>query len=469
MFSEKAFRALFESALDAIVILDNDRRFVEVNSAACALFGRPRGDLLGRRVAEITPPGFDTEKIWQLFRDAGQLAGEWRIARPDGSFRELEFTARADFIPGHHLSALRDITDRKRLESELRTSEVHLSEGQRLSNTGSWVWTVATGEVLWSKEAFRIFGLDPDAARGSMSTFMERLHPEDQPAVRREMERAGREKGCFDLFYRVLRPDGTVRYVHSRGRPVLDGNGEFVQFLGAVTDVTERRLSEERLQQSSEELRALSERLRVVREEEGARIAREVHDEIGQSLTALQMDLAWLSRRAAALPDPAADQVAAKLQSMSGLLDKTLDAVQRIATELRPGVLDELGLEAAVDWYVREFERRASVPCRLRCDLEGHRVSAGLATAVFRILQEALTNVWRHSGATRTDVHLSIDGAQLCLAIEDNGQGVAAERVADFRSLGLLGMQERARALGGSVAIRGVPGRGTRVAVTIPV
>jgi signal transduction histidine kinase len=242
-----------------------------------------------------------------------------------------------------------------------------------------------------------------------------------------------------------------------------------VKFLGAVTDVTERRTSEERLQQSSEELRALSERLRVVREEEGARIAREVHDEIGQSLTALQMDLAWLSTRVAALGDPAADPLTAKLRSMAGLLGKTLDVVQRIATELRPGVLDELGLEAAVDWYVREFERRASIPCRLRCDLEGHRVSAALATAVFRILQEALTNVWRHSGATRTDVHLAIDGGQLCLAIEDNGEGVAADRVEDFRSLGLLGVQERARALGGSVAIRGVPGRGTRVAVTFPV
>jgi signal transduction histidine kinase len=154
---------------------------------------------------------------------------------------------------------------------------------------------------------------------------------------------------------------------------------------------------------------------------------------------------------------------------MAGLLDQMLDTVQKIATELRPGVLDELGLEAAVEWYVREFEKRAGIDCRVQCELHDAGIASRPSTAVFRILQEALTNIWRHSGATQTVVHLSLDAGQLRLDVKDNGQGFAADRISEFRSLGLLGMQERARSLGGSVVFRAVPGQGTRVTLRIPV
>jgi two-component system, NarL family, sensor histidine kinase UhpB len=464
--SEERFRAVFDRAPDAIVIFDDDGRFVELNTAACALFGRGRDDLLGRTVAEITAPGLDTSQRWEEFRRAGSAEGVWKVARPDGSTRDVEFSARADFLPGRHLSSLRDISERKRLESELRASEVLLTEGQRLSSTGSWAWTPQTGALSWSRGMFRIFGVRVATTGPLLELALDAVHPEDRAAVDREMVRAVEQRALMEASFRIVRPDGTIRHLHSRGRPVLDDSGQVVQFLGAISDVTDRLLAQERLTQSNAQLQALSDRLRVAREEEGARIAREVHDEIGQALTALQMDVAWLSNRVR--PTSAGEPVAAKLLAMDGLLDKTMDSVQRIATELRPRVLDELGLEAAVEWYVQDFEKRSGIACRVRIDLTAARTAPGVSTAVFRVLQEALTNVWRHAGARQSIVDLSVDRATLRLEVKDDGQGIAADRVADPRSLGLLGMRERARALSGEVAIRGVAGQGTRVTLTIP-
>ena len=192
-----------------------------------------------------------------------------------------------------------------------------------------------------------------------------------------------------------------------------------------------------------------------------------MHDEVGQALTALRMDVAWMERRLAAGGEERAG-LEAKLGAMSELIDTTLDAVQRIATELRPGVLDELGLEAAIEWYVREFGRRTGIVCGFHSELDGAVPDSGRSTAVFRILQEALTNVARHSGATEARIDLSSDGDRLRLEIQDNGRGIPEDRLENSGSLGLVGMRERARALGGDVQIRGALGRGTTVTLMIP-
>ena len=153
---------------------------------------------------------------------------------------------------------------------------------------------------------------------------------------------------------------------------------------------------------------------------------------------------------------------------MTELIDQTIAAVQRIATDLRPGVLDGLGLEAAIEWYVREFEKRTGIACRFRSDLGAVRIDPERATAVFRILQEALTNVARHSGATRVQIALAVEPKRLRLEILDNGRGISEARAADSQSLGLLGMRERARSLDGDVSIRATSAGGTAVGVRIP-
>jgi signal transduction histidine kinase len=231
----------------------------------------------------------------------------------------------------------------------------------------------------------------------------------------------------------------------------------------------ELRESEARYRTAYQSAQALAGRLQAVREEESARIAREVHDEVGQALTALRMDLAWLQQKYASPSAPAAaGQLAPKLRSMGELLDAAMDAVQRIMSELRPAILDKIGLEAAIDWYVGEFQRRTGIACRFRSSLPGAAIDPERSTVLFRILQEALTNVARHAAATEIDVRLGIQDHRVVLEVADNGAGIPADRIGDPRSLGLLGMSERARALGGDVLVRRNPDRGTTVKASIP-
>jgi len=219
----------------------------------------------------------------------------------------------------------------------------------------------------------------------------------------------------------------------------------------------------ERLRASEEKLRALAAREQSVREEERARIAREIHDQLGQSLTGLKMDLTWLKARL-----PGHKNVAEKVKSMFKLIDDTIQTVRKIATLLRPEVLDQLGLAAAVGWQAREFQMRTGIRCKV--DLPEEPVAAGpeLSTAAFRIFQERLTNVARHARATRVEVALRADAGRLVLEVHDNGKGISEAELSGSKSLGLLGMRERAMAFGGSVEF-GAPGaRGTRVTVVLP-
>ena len=229
-------------------------------------------------------------------------------------------------------------------------------------------------------------------------------------------------------------------------------------------EIAERERIEEHLRQSEESLRALAARLHSVREEEQTRIAREIHDQLGQAMTGLKMDLMWVVTR---LP-PGQRALAAKAKSMSRLIDDTIRMVRKIASRLRPEVLDELGLLAAIGWQARDFQKRAGIRCKVGLPAEPVALDQGCSTAVFRIFQELLTNVARHATATKVDVVMRVGADALVLVVEDNGRGIPEEEIHNPKSLGLLGMRERVLPYGGKVDISGVRGRGTRVAVSVP-
>ena len=228
-------------------------------------------------------------------------------------------------------------------------------------------------------------------------------------------------------------------------------------------DVTERRLAEEQVRSSREQLRNLSAYLQSMREEERTNIAREIHDELGQVLTALKMDASWLGSKYREY-----GPIAEKTKSMADLIDATIRTVKRICTELRPGVLDDLGLIAAIEWQAEEFQKRTGIQCDVSFDPGDIAVDGERSTAIFRILQEALTNVIRHAEATRVQVHLERKDNHVLLRVEDNGKGIGKDRVSDPRSFGLIGIRERARFLGGEVRIEGSASRGTVVTVSLP-
>lgn len=230
-----------------------------------------------------------------------------------------------------------------------------------------------------------------------------------------------------------------------------------------ASESAEHQRTEDEFRRSTEQLRELSARLQSVREEERTRISRAIHDELGQTLTGLKMDVAWLQGHL----DPQQPALLAKTQAMSDLIDTTVQMVRRISTELRPGILD-LGLVATIEWQLQEFQTRTGIKSKLISSPEETTLDDDGSTVVFRIFQEILTNVVRHAEATQVEVTLDETSAFLTLQVVDNGRGMTASEIESPRSIGLLGMQERARLRAGEVHFHGTPGQGTTVTVRLP-
>ena len=231
-------------------------------------------------------------------------------------------------------------------------------------------------------------------------------------------------------------------------------------------ELAERALTEQRLRASEENLRALAGHLQSVREEERIHIAREIHDELGQALTGLKFDLASFAMNFEG------DDARARTEKQHGLaiaIDRIINSVRRIASGLRPEVLDEIGLAAAFEWQAREFQRRTGIRCLVAIDPEFVDPDKERSTALFRIFQELLTNVARHANATRVNVNLTDGGAALALSVEDNGRGIRDNEIESPRSLGFLGLRERVLAFGGMIDVKGDEGKGTKVSVAIPI
>jgi PAS domain S-box-containing protein len=246
----------------------------------------------------------------------------------------------------------------------------------------------------------------------------------------------------------------------SISQAVEDGRRYFTVIL---RDITRRKQAEDELKRQQQELRELSARVLEAREDEKAHIARELHDELGQLLTALKMDLRWLRER---LPG----ELGAKADEMGELLDKTVASTRRISADLRPLMLDDLGLADAAQWLVEDFARRSGVKCEFRIPQDAglEDISKGVSTAVYRAVQESLTNIGRHAGARSAWVLLTMEGGELLVEVEDDGRGIAPEDLAKARSLGLRGMRERVAYLGGSLEIGRAPRGGTRLRIRVP-
>ena len=296
-----------------------------------------------------------------------------------------------------------------------------------------------------------------ERARAVLVSRMKPLYEQHAAAVDRIVEAANGEARAGEAQAgRIVRFDTEL----------MAGVGLLILIAGGAFSYTIARgisTQTEEVQRSFEQLRALAARLQSIREEERTRVAREIHDQLGQSLTAIKIDVSVLVRQ---WPDD--PQQAARSASILKLVDETIQAVRRISTELRPGILDDLGLVATVEWAGEEFEARTGTTCRLDLSQDDIAVDQEQATAVFRILQETLTNVARHAEATQVEVRLAKEHGGLTLEVRDNGKGIPDDNVSMSGSLGILGMRERAMLIGGTLTITGVPGKGTTVRVRIP-
>jgi PAS domain S-box-containing protein len=381
---------------------------------------------------------------------------------------EQRVTERTNELRAANEELRSEITERKQAEEKLKQSESQLAEAQRLAHIGSFDWDLRSNTVTWSDELYRIFGLQPGEIEvaGDAMTF---IHPEDREFVLSTVKSSVKNIEPYSFYYRVLRSDGDERIVHSRGHIMSDEHGEPIRVFGATQDMTELKRAEEKLKTTSEQLRALSASLQYAREEEGIRIAREIHDELGSALSSLRWDLEAVEK---IFTEPGKQsQVPAlrtKIAAMLGLTDTTINTVRRIASELRPSVLDDLGLVVAIKWQAQQFQDRTGIIVDCDCPVDDVHLNQEQSTAVFRIFQETLRNILRHAQATRVDVTMVDEGGALVLTIRDNGRGITEGERSGPLSIGLLGMRERAHLIGGELDITGTKGEGTAVTVRLP-
>lgn len=443
-----------------------NHRITRVNDAMLAQYGRTRDQMLGITPADLYAHDPAQGRIaWRRFFDAGRINTVTDERKADGTPILIE----GDYVCLYddegrltgHFGIQRDITERARQQEALRESEGKFATAFRSSPFPITIATLTEGRFLEVNEAFlRDVGFKRDEVIGRTSSELGLWRdPEARAELVRRLERDGMVRE-YEFVAKTQHRDRQINHIWAE-RITLKGQE---CLLDIVWDVTEWRANEEALRRSRQELRDFAARLQTVREEERTRIARELHDELGQALTGLKMDLAWIKGK---MPKPQGD-LGDRMQTLMGRVDGTVDAVRRIATELRPGVLDLLGLVAAIEWQTQEFGRRTGIETNLELHSDHSPVDDVRATTVFRILQEALTNVARHAKASRTQITFTQTRDQLLLEVADNGRGISHDELAGRRSLGLVGIRERAIGCGGELEIQGEAGRGTMVKVRIP-
>lgn len=469
--SKLLFSELWDISVDGMRLTDAQGVILAVNNAFCKTVGLSKTDLEGKLLTVIYHPS-ERHEIYEIYINGvcgNSLKSHFEKERLLWNGQMVWFEISNTLLESPDgdktvLSVINDITSRKKAELELLKSEkkfrllfnnandaVMVNRLTEEHKIGAFleVNDVACFRLGYSREEFlRLDPFDTIPAR-----YYDTLDEAAATLVRNN-------RAMYELTH--IRKD--------KRRIPVEINSHLFEFdnqpaiLSIARDITERKRVEKQLNDTSEQLRNLASRLQVIREEERTMIAREIHDELGQALTVLKIQLSLLPKK---LHD-GQPVIREKIDLALELIDGLVETVQKISAQLRPGILDELGLVPAIEWQSQDFQRRTGIACESLLTEEDLNLSKEKSTAVFRIFQEALTNVARHAEAKKVSVNLRKEDNMLILEITDNGVGISKGQIDHANSLGLLGMKERALVFGGKVAIYGVPGQGTHVQMELP-
>jgi len=409
---------------------------------------------------------------WSVDMAAGETCEyEMRLRRADGEYRWFLVRTvplrdeQGKIVKWYGTST--DIEDRKRAEDALRESEEKFRQLAENIREVVWMTTPAMDELLYVSPAYEvIWARSRESLRQRPRSFMEAIHTKDREHVVRILERQ-REQG-FEVEYRIVRPDGSVRWIRNRGFPIKNRSGKVYRIAGVAEDITQRKHAGDALRRSAAEHQALSRRLVELQESERRQLSRELHDRVGQNLTALRINLDILQT---ALASSGSGEVRARVDDSAALLESTMDTIENVMSELRPPMLDDHGLAAALDWHASKFSERTGIAVAVTGSEPAVRPAPQVEIALFRIAQEALNNVAKHARARHVEIALDHANGVCVMAVQDDGIGfdrVEATSDKPKPGLGMVTMRERAQAVGGRFEVQALPGRGTRLTVRVP-
>lgn len=459
--SERRYRQIVETAQEGIWLIDAGHRTVFVNQKMGEILEFSTHEMTGRSMLEFIDPAEKGSIEDLLHHGFGAVACSLQIRFISKSGRVVWAflkTARIVEKNGAYkgmLAMVTDITERRMAEEELN----RLSLIAR-STTNAIIIRNPAGEIEWVNEAFTsITGFSFAEIAGRTSHFLHGMET-DQATVRLIGESIRRMEP-FECEILKYRKSGMPFWVQVQGRPVFHEDGTPNYYFQMETDITERKQAYQQLSNTENQVRTFARQLNHMLEDERSRIAREIHDEFGQHLMGFKMSLSSLDRLSG-LPAEAASVIRTLLSGV----ESTFQSMRNFATELRPGILDTLGLVPSIEWLAQGFEKRSGIPCLVSIHVGEQMFEKDVSTNYFRICQEALTNIMKHAQATRVGIHMVQDGEALMMEISDNGKGILSENLDNPFSLGLLGMRERARLIGGHLKIDSDPEHGTRIQLT---
>jgi PAS domain S-box-containing protein len=469
---------VLENLTDAVAVVDMSNRVVDVNQAALSVIGKQRPELIGYPVHDAFDnwPGLIDRSLRSEnapLEFSANVKGERRTYELSVStLRDRMDSPIGRIFLAHEITERKSLEDRYRLLSEELEHRVR-ERTEELSSSAERYRAVVENQtefiVRWRPDGTRSFANEPYRRYFGLKedeeledSFMPLIVEEDRPAVEEKIARLlSGETSVETEVHRVIRPNGTIAWQEWTDQSIHDDKGRIVEFQSVGRDVTERKHAEEELRLSRNQLQDLSRRLVELHETEQRAIGRELHDQIGQMLTALKIILV-------VLPDLPADQVTRKMEQARELVDELLARVSQLTLDLRPPMLDDLGLMPALGWHIRNVRDQTGISVDFNHrGLEGRRFDPEVETTAYRIVQEALTNAARHSRANRASIRVYAGAGQLEIRIEDEGQGFDPE-LALAKNRGLRGMRERAKLLGGTLDVDSEIGRGARIRLVLP-
>jgi PAS domain S-box-containing protein len=465
---------IMQGSFSEIYVIDcATLRFVRANRAA-----RKNLQYSAAELASMTPLDLAPELTAETFagivaplhdRRAQTVHLDTVHRRKDGSRYPIEYRLlySASEISPVFIAIGNDISARHESAKALHLSEARFRA--IVSNTPGLVYQFLQrqdGSVSFpylSEGCHALLGITAERLRADSSLFLSLILREDRSSYLQSMAASAAGMRAWNWEGRIwIEKWKDIKWINLRSTPrSLPGEG--VQWEGIMTNITQSKLEEAEIKRSRQQLAELSAHIETVKEKERTRIAREIHDDLGGNLTAIKMAMELMKRRLP--PDDAA--LAERADYVDTLIDRTIEAVHRISMDLRPSILD-FGIVAAIDWQAKEFEKQLGIPCEFSCNTKHIDLHPDQATALFRIFQEALTNIGKHANATRVNVRLARTNRSVRLEVRDNGRGIATTDPLKAKSFGIRGMVERASALGGQLSVTGAAGGGTEVLLRIP-